>query len=132
MSEVSRTEVIDFLLVDDDSELVESVSDLLNDFFGFEGHVAYDGMFALDLVRRNHYQFIITDYKMDTINGDILIKAIRGSDSLNKNTDIIILTGYADSLEDNILKLPHVKLLQKPIEPSQLKFEIQNIVKNAN
>ena len=79
------------LVVDDQSETLESVRELLRR----EGHrvlVADSGARALALLGSERVHVMLVDYFMPIMNGELLVRAVRERDTL---VQIILQTGYA-------------------------------------
>jgi CheY-like chemotaxis protein len=63
-------------LVDDDVDTCRNLSDILTDL-GYLVDVAHEGLSALDLVRRNHYDVALLDLKMPGMDGVTLYREIK-------------------------------------------------------
>lgn len=82
------------LLVDDNSDGVLARRSLLEEL-GYKVVSAGCGSDALQLVERENFDLVITDYRMSPVNGVELITQLRAR---NFRNPIILLTGFADSL----------------------------------
>jgi CheY-like chemotaxis protein len=82
------------LLVDDNRDGVDARRAFLQEL-GYEVVSAHCGLDALQLAAEQNFDLIITDFKMEPIDGLELIRRLRGS---NFQNPIILLTGFADSL----------------------------------
>jgi CheY-like chemotaxis protein len=82
------------LLVDDNSDGVLARRSLLEEL-GYKVISAGCGSDALQLVERENFDLVITDYRMSPVNGVELIAQLRAR---NFRNPIILLTGFADSL----------------------------------
>ncbi len=82
------------LLVDDNSDGVLARRSLLEEL-GYKVVSAGCGSDALQLVERENFDLVITDYRMSPVNGVELIAQLRAR---NFRSPIILLTGFADSL----------------------------------
>jgi diguanylate cyclase (GGDEF)-like protein len=81
------------LVIDDDPAVIDSiVSNLSSEFNLVEG--VTNPIEAINKVRENNYDLLITDYQMVPINGDEVVKSVR---VFNKGIYILLLTGYAQS-----------------------------------
>ena len=79
------------VLVVDDERLIR---DIITDFLGMEGYnvtAVSDGEAALEELKENNYQIVITDLKMPKIDGLQLLKKIQ---EMNKDLIPIMMTGY--------------------------------------
>lgn len=117
------------LVVDDDPDLVESVSmRLTND--GFRVAKAYDGEEAWELIKEEKPQMLILDVMMPRKNGYVLCDEIKKDDQY-KDIAVLLLTAVADAVSstnythrDGITTLAD-DFIPKPIDLDKL----MNIVK---
>jgi CheY-like chemotaxis protein len=77
------------LVVEDEADVRELLRDYLEATFGVAE--ADDGRSALDVLRRNHIDLVITDFHMPNMNGLELIRAIRSDPALER-TPVILET----------------------------------------
>lgn len=82
------------LLVDDNRDGVLARRSLLEEL-GYQVVSAGCGSDALDLVEKQKFDLVITDYRMSPIDGLELIAKLRERDF---QSPIILLTGFADAL----------------------------------
>lgn len=84
------------MVVDDDPDLVESVSmRLVND--GFRVTKAYDGEEAWERIREEKPQMLILDVMMPRKNGYVLCDEIKKNDEF-KDITVVLLTAVADAV----------------------------------
>ncbi len=100
------------LIVDDEESLVE----LLTEFLNYEGlnniSTAKDGEKAINLIKKNQYNLIITDIRMPKVSG---IELYRWLKSEKKDVDVIFITAEISSEELNkIINNDKIPILQKP------------------
>ena len=88
---------VNILVVDDESTIRESLRLVLEEE-GYETSIASDGKEALDLIKVNDFDIIITDLKMPEIDGMALIRQCQ---QICPQTSIIIITAHG-SLESAI------------------------------
>ncbi|MDO4745995.1 MAG: response regulator transcription factor [Bacillota bacterium] len=86
---------IKILIVEDEQMLAEILSDTLSDR-DFEVHLAYDGIQALEAVRKDSFDVIVSDIMMPHLDGYSLAKKLR---SEGYNSPILFLTARS-STED--------------------------------
>jgi PAS domain S-box-containing protein len=123
----------DVLLVDDDLVNQKVLSRILK----MKGHrvkIANNGVEALDLQSRNHFDFILMDIQMPRMNGIEATKQIRGNKGKNQNTPIIALTAFAlQGDRERFLELGMDAYVSKPINMEELFECIDRILKkNSN
>ncbi|HVP38191.1 MAG TPA: ATP-binding protein [Candidatus Saccharimonadales bacterium] len=79
------------LVVDDE----KGVLDVFLDFFGEEGyevHAAADGAQALDRIREEEYDLILTDINLPGASG---LEVVRAAKRRNAETGVLVITGHA-------------------------------------
>ena len=82
------------LLVDDNADGIIARSSVLSEL-GYQVVAANSGSAALALLQAGPVDLIITDYKMDGMNGLEFISAVR---QFELKTPTILLTGFAEAL----------------------------------
>jgi len=114
------------LVIDDDETHREGMALLLEDE-DYQVDQADSAESAMELIRRNSYDLIITDYKMKKIDGMELLKMINDYDPLLK---VIMVTGYG-SIEHAVeaLRLGAFDYKPKPIDPVKLKEVVRRALK---
>jgi two-component system response regulator HydG len=78
------------LVVDDDGEMAETVADYLGGR-GYKSETAVGGKAALQLIKRKEFDAIITDLRMDAVDGLDVLAAARAADP---GRPVIIMTAY--------------------------------------
>ncbi|HGY57449.1 MAG TPA: sigma-54-dependent Fis family transcriptional regulator [Caldithrix abyssi] len=106
------------LVIDDDRVHLEGMVVLLEDE-DYKVDEADSAEAALKLIYKNSYDLIITDYKMQKIDGMELLKMINDFDPMLK---VIMVTGYS-SIEDAVkaIHLGALDYIPKPVDPVKLK-----------
>ena len=79
------------ILAVDDSESMRDVVSLTLKMAGYDATVATDGVNALAMAQKRHYDLVLTDINMPHMNGIELIRALRALPGY-KNTPILTLT----------------------------------------
>lgn len=82
---------IKILIAEDEQMLAEILSDTLSDR-NFDVYLAYDGIQALDMVRKDTFDVIVSDIMMPNLDGYSLAKKLR---SEGYNTPILFLTALS-------------------------------------
>jgi len=80
------------LIVDDDSEILNTYQDYLNQH-GFEVETACDGVVGLEKLRREEFDVALVDINMPNMNG---IEMIKRAFEEEIDTDIVILSGEGE------------------------------------
>jgi two-component system response regulator HydG len=91
MEKKTQLEGAVLLIVDDEHEHLLSLKRLF-EREGTEVHTAPSGELALDVVRQNPVQVILTDLMMPGISGQDLLKGAR---AIRPEIDVIVMTAYA-------------------------------------
>ena len=107
------------LIVDDDSEFVESIENLLVNN-GYTVFVAENGQVAIERVQSNKIDILILDLRMPILNGLETYLELR---RMGHILPTLIVTAYADQDTDDIDKLRSLSvsgILRKPFDPREL------------
>ena len=114
------------LIVDDEEELTFLLSSVL-EFNRFQVAVAHRTSEALSELKARTFDLIITDYKMEELDGFQFIREIRDKLAL-KDIRIILLT-FRDFSEEEVLWLStqNVTYLKKPFLPNELVQKIETL-----
>ena len=90
-----------FLVVDDFSTMRRIVRGLLKEMGCLNVDEAEDGAVALQLLKANRYDFVVSDINMPNMNGFELLKAIKAEGSL-RHIPVLMVTAEARK-EDIVL-----------------------------
>lgn len=82
---------IKILIVEDEKMLAEILSDTLSDR-NFDVHLAYDGLHALEAIKKEPFDVIVSDVMMPNLDGYSLAKKLRNE---GFNTPILFLTALS-------------------------------------
>ncbi|MDP8260234.1 MAG: diguanylate cyclase [Candidatus Gygaella obscura] len=118
------------VLVVDDEEVSRS---LLNDFLGDIGYrvqTAENGEVALNIVKTNHLDLIITDMRMPGMSGLELIRSVH---QINDEVCFIVITGYS-SIETAIAAIREgaYDYISKPYNLDEMKIIIERAIERQN
>lgn len=122
------SEVANILLVDDNPKYLKDALP----FYGYTVDIATDGVQALKLLSKNHYDIVLLDVMMPNMNGWETLKAIRQ----NKNTQylpVIMLTAVSE--EQKIisgLKTGADDYIVKPFILPNLLARIEALLRRVN
>lgn len=113
------------LLIDDDS----SIRNMLSIVLGKAGYTVLgvdDGFLALDKLKQESFDLVISDIKMPGISGIELLEKIK---SINADIPVIMITAYA-STDDAVeaMKLGAEDYVTKPFNIDELKIIIQKSI----
>jgi two-component system, OmpR family, response regulator RpaA len=108
------------LVVDDDAELVELISDVLDKDGRFEVRTVNNGFDAGMMVKEYHPDLIVLDIMLPDINGKEVCQRVR-SDSTMDDVKIICISGMVEQDKIDDLKAAGANdFMQKPFEVDQL------------
>ncbi len=108
------------LVVDDDVEIVELISDILTRDGRFEIRTASSGYEAGMATEQFRPDLILLDYMLPDVNGNVVCQTIRSNPEF-ENTRIIIVSGVIKQEEiDQLLKSGAQDFLKKPFSISEL------------
>lgn len=111
------------LLVDDEEELLGSMSELLTKI-GYQVSAFLDSSAALEKFRDNpdEFELIVSDQMMPGMTGTTLLKAIR---ELRQDIPCIVCTGHSDLLEGtDVSGVAIEKIMRKPFTASEISRHI--------
>ena len=113
------------LIIDDEKQMCVSLSKLL-EAHGFSTEYCVSPDKALDTIRKNRYDLIITDLKMPGTTGLELIKTIK---SMKLPIPMIMISGYA-SVENVVeaMKFGALNFYSKPLDIHRLVNEIKQFL----
>jgi two-component system chemotaxis response regulator CheY len=97
---MSHPSDLKFLVVDDFSTMRRIVRGLLKEMGCNNVEEAEDGAVALQMLKTNRYDFVVSDINMPNMNGFDLLKALKAEDSLKH---ILVLMVTAEARKEDIL-----------------------------
>lgn len=114
------------VLVVDDEEIARTNLEYILRKEGHQVATAANGMEALEKVKAQEFDVILTDLKMEKMDGIQLLEAAK---QISPNTEIIMVTGYATvSSAVDALKKGAAHYLSKPIKLDELRDTVREIV----
>lgn len=119
------------LIVDDFATMRKVIRNLLKQL-GYENIVeAEDGVMALDVLKNQAIDFIISDWNMPNMTGIELLRQVRADEALSK-TPFLMVT--AESLKENVVEAVKAGVdnyIVKPFTADVLSEKIDQIVKKT-
>lgn len=116
------------LIIDDDEELCELVSEYLG-VEGFETEVVNDGASGLDAARSGKYDLAILDVMLPKMNGFEVLKNLRTDSKL----PVLMLTARGDDMERIVgLESGADDYLPKPFNPRELVARLRAIMRRVH
>ncbi len=120
---------IRILVVDDMSTMRRIIRTILNQLGYSNIEEAENGKQALAKLKKEKFDFVITDWNMPEMDGLSLVKAIRSDDEL-KHLPVLMVT--AEAKKENVmeaLKAGVNNYIVKPFTPEVLKEKMEKIFK---
>ena len=129
MSESGAVAEKRILIVDDEYSIREALLMFFNDK-GFITKEAKNGIEALDFIEKEDFDIIVSDIRMDKMDGIELIKKLK---SYNKKTPVIFITAYPE-LNTAIEALRHgvIEYVIKPFDMRELEQKVFEALKNKS
>jgi CheY-like chemotaxis protein len=124
------------LMIDDDPEFVEAISNLL-DAKGYDVHTASNGQEGVEKAKAEDPDLILLDVMMTTKNEGFNVARELHDDENLKNTPIIIMTGIRREMnlpfgfEPDEAWLPVKRVLEKPVKPEVLLSAISENIRKS-
>jgi two-component system response regulator HydG len=105
------------LIIDDEV----NVGLLLSKFLirnGFEVSTAANGSTGMDFLKRNEFDLVLCDFRLEDTDGREMLKNIK---SLYPKTGVIIITGYSDiKMAVELIKMGAYDYITKPLYPDEI------------
>ena len=117
------------LVVDDFSTMRRIVRTLLKEIGYNNSDEAEDGVRALQKLRAERFQFVVSDWNMPNMTGIELLKAIRADDAL-KHLPVLMIT--AEARKENIIEAAQAGAsgyIVKPFTAATLDEKLKKILK---
>ena len=124
------------LMIDDDPEFVEAISNLL-DAKGYDVHTASDGKEGVEKVRAENPDLILLDVMMTTKSEGFNVARELHDDPKLKDIPIIIMTGIRREMnlpfgfEPDETWLPVKRVLEKPVKPEVLLAAVSENIRKS-
>jgi len=112
------------LLVDDEKEFVESLSERL-ELRNLKADVAYDGEQAIEAVKAEKPDVMVLDLRMPGIDGKEVLRRVK-----KKHPDmaVVVLTGHGTYKDEKeVLRLGASAYLEKPVDVDHLAGMLHNV-----
>jgi two-component system response regulator HydG len=114
---MDKPETKNILLVDDHKSFRDSLAKVLNNE-GYKVFAANDGEEALDILRQEHINLILTDLKMPKMDG---VELLRVAKTLHPEVEVILITGFGTvDTAVTAMKDGAFDYIQKPFKPRDI------------
>jgi len=125
--ELVMADVKRLLIVDDEETLTFSLyQTFINAPIDCEVVTASSAEEAMEKLKNNKFNIIITDIAMPGMNGLELLARVK---AMYPDTHVIVITAYgSDEREEKAYQLGATKYIEKPFELKDLKSEVLNLL----
>lgn len=111
------------LVVDDEKMTRMNLSHVLEKE-GYDVEIAESGIQALEKIEKTAFDLVITDLKMDKVDGMMLLDSIKKASPV---TEVIIITGYATVLTAvDAIKRGSFHFIAKPLKLDEVRTTVKN------
>ncbi len=112
------------LVVDDNVALADTIGCVL-EAKGYHITVAHDGLAAVALAKKTHFDIALMDIKMPGMNG---VEAYKEIKKVSPGTQAIMMTGYSvPDLIEEAMREGVYEVMSKPFDPDRLLALIEGI-----
>lgn len=119
-------EVKKILVVDDEKEINETLSEVLTNR-GHQMFSAFDGDEAIKMLKENNIDLVLLDMRMPKVDGIQVIKSIK---QRTPKTKIIVITGYADTFLQKAKELGVDGFFIKPVRLDAVLKRMEELLKD--
>ena len=120
-------EKINVMLIEDDIALGSSITEILS-LSNFNVNWLVDGLKALDFLKYNTTDIIISDLMMPLMDGEELYKNIKNDEKFKTIPFIIITANFDDKIRFKQLESGVNDFILKPFKSSELILKIKNLL----
>ncbi len=122
---MTRQEPIRILIIEDNDTMREGIAEVLSSE-GFAVHSASNGQAGLAAFSQEPFDIVITDYKMNPIDGMAVLKRVR---ELFLDTEVIMITAFGSvEIAVEAMKNGASDFITKPFSPDELVIKIRKII----
>lgn len=113
------------ILIVDDEEIARTNLEYVLKKEGYRVRTAVNGLDALNQLKNGEFELILTDLKMEKMDG---IQLLESAKQVSPNTEIVLITGFATvSSAVDALKKGAAHYLPKPIDLEELRCTVRQI-----
>lgn len=118
------------ILIVDDNETMRTGITLVVERMGYEATAAASGKEALALLEDRTFDLVVTDYRMDEMDGLRVLEAVKEG---HADTDVIIITAHGTiEIAVDAMKLGAADFITKPFPPDALRLKIERVLKHRD
>lgn len=113
------------LIVEDDPDIADALSDLLHDLTPYHVIHALNGETALEIVRTLLPQLVLLDYRLPDIDGLACLNKLRANAGMEQTPVILMSAAFPPHIPFH----PHLTFLDKPFEVDTLLEQMRHLLK---
>ena len=118
------------ILIVDDNETMRSGITLVIGRMGHEAAAASSGSEALSLLVEREFDLVVTDYRMEEMDGLRVLEAVKKD---HAETDVMIITAHGTiEIAVEAMKLGAADFITKPFPPDALRLKIDRVLKHRD
>ncbi|MBI5558451.1 MAG: diguanylate cyclase [Deltaproteobacteria bacterium] len=126
---LTKNHDIKILVVDDDQLVLEAIS-LLVELFGYKCYTAVNGLDAIEKLKSDVIDIVVTDVDMPEMDGLKLLSYIKDNYT---DTDVIVATGYTDKASyADVIRAGAIDFIKKPFERDELEAKLNRAERERN
>ena len=113
------------LIIDDDKGIVEILDEMLSDYF--ETKTTTNSKLAIDIIKNQSYDIIITDIRMPEVSGEEILSVVKQH---RPNIPVVLISGFSEN-DPQVKKLISngaAEYISKPFSDIE---KIRNLLKNT-
>lgn len=114
------------LIVDDEKCILELITEELRRL-GFIVKEAICGNEAIDILKNENFDLVISDYRMPNGNGMAVLNYVK---NMQPPPKFIFISGQSDMSIEECIKAGARKYITKPFDIDDIIYEIENIIVN--
>jgi CheY-like chemotaxis protein len=114
------------LIVDDEESIRTLLKHTFEELNGYHAVTAPDGFIAIDLLRRQGFDLVLTDWRMGDMDGLALAEAVQ---DISPDTRILLMTGNATpELDDAVKALRLDGWVKKPFTLPHILNTVEQVI----
>ncbi len=116
------------ILIVDDNETLGSGMVLMLERMGHQGVAARSGPEGMGLLRKRPFDLVITDYRMDEMDGLQVLEAVR---TRYADTDVMIMTAHGTiEIAVQAMQMGAADFITKPFPPEALRLKVDKVLEH--
>ncbi len=120
--------VVSRILVVEDNETMRSGVVLVMERMGHKASAAASGPEGLAVFREQAFDLVITDYKMEEMDGLEVLEAVKRE---QPDTDVILITAYGTiEIAVEAMKVGAADFISKPFPPDVLRLKVEKVLEH--